>query len=76
MVCWLICLIVLSALLGCDGESASITAQLEQDAHERHVETVRASLMQIPCTYVCQKYHYEEPCGKATNTRCVKADFQ
>lgn len=39
MVVWLICLIVASAFLGCDGQAAENTAKAELDAHQQYLDT-------------------------------------
>lgn len=44
---------------------------IEEEVHQR-----RQALMQIPCLYVCQKYHDHEPCGRRQNTQCsISADL-
>lgn len=55
---------------GCtDGEDAANTAQDEQIAHEKAM-----AVAHIVCaTWICQKYHAHEPCGRNTNTACVSA---
>lgn len=67
MVCWLICLIVLAALLGCDGQDAANTAQDEQQAYDKKV-----ALMGMPCTWVAVCIH--DPCS-VLHRRCAPADL-
>ena len=65
MVVWLICLICVGVLVGCDGQAAENTAKAEQEAHERF-------LIGMPCMYVCQSHYAHEGCTPK-NTRCVKS---
>lgn len=50
-----------------DAEDAANTAQDEQVAHEKAVAHI------VCATWICQKYHDHEPCGRNSNTACVSA---
>lgn len=43
---WIAALLLVT---GCDGEAAQVTAQIEQEAHQKKV-----ALMSMPCTWVAQ----------------------
>lgn len=39
MVCWLLAIIIIGALVGCDSQAAQYTALAEQEAHEKYQDT-------------------------------------
>ncbi len=67
MVLWLICLVIAAALVGCDFQAAEATNESVKIADAK-----REALVGIPCaTWICQKSHDHEPCGRASNTACA-----
>ena len=67
MVIWLVSLVIVAALIGCDLQAAKATNEDVMVASEK-----KQALVGIPCsTWVCQKSHDHEPCGRASNTACA-----
>src|SRR5688572_19952130 len=46
---WLVCLILVGSILGCDSQASENTFQAEQEAHQKKLE-----LLSMPCTWVAQ----------------------
>jgi hypothetical protein len=67
LVIWMICLLIVSGFLGCDGQAAENTARAEQDAYEQYMDVqvaaryratrapIKASTLEASIT-VCQQY--------------------
>lgn len=66
----LVLIVICAALFtGCDAEDAANIAQDEQAAHEKSL-----AISHVVCaTWICQKYHDHEPCGRNSNTACTTA---
>lgn len=67
IICWLVSILILAALLGCDFQAAEATNESVMVAYEK-----RQALVGIPCaTWICQKSFDHEPCGRSSNTACA-----
>lgn len=61
---WILALMLVG---GCDGEAAKVTAQIEEEAHEKKV-----AVMSMPCTWVAQCPNLLTDCPVQSRV-CVKA---
>jgi hypothetical protein len=66
MVGWLVCLICLAVVLGCDSSAQDL--EIKQTAVEK-----KADLMGMPCTWVAQCGYPISDCP-VTNRKCVRAE--
>lgn len=64
MVCWLVCLILLSLILGCDGQAAEATQESVVTAMEKKAELMghplywTATVTQCDVKYGCKTRYY------------------